>query len=195
MTSPDRCVILKLWKREYTRSAEVGWVLLYPADGRISSERRGEEYTGLIEGIGFGVFTCILYLTNVRKSMDISHKMEILLFSQNGDRCFMNYDKLEFLAKEKGVSKTFLCQIVGRERYYLRDCKKNCIVPPDEYVEAWANALGSSVAYLMDETDDPSPTKKEPVQALSEEEEVVLQILRTMSIEQKLNLIEYLKGM
>ena len=105
----------------------------------------------------------------------------------------MNYDKLEFLAKEKGVSKTFLCQIVGRERYYLRDCKKNCIVPPDEYVEAWANALGSSVAYLTDETDDPSPKEKEPVQALDEVEAAVLEILRTMTVEEKLDLIEYLK--
>jgi hypothetical protein len=105
----------------------------------------------------------------------------------------MNYDKLELLAKEKGISKTFLCQIVGRERYYLRDCKKNCIVPPDEYVEAWANALGSSVEYLTDKTDDPAPKEKEPVQALSEEDDLILQILHSMTVEEKLDLIEYLR--
>ena len=45
----------------------------------------------------------------------------------------------------------------------------------------------------MDETDDPSPKEKEPVQALSEEEDLILQILRTMTVEEKLDLIEYLK--
>lgn len=52
LTTASQRVILKLWKREYTRSAEVGWVLLYPAAERIYSARRGEEYTGLIGGSG-----------------------------------------------------------------------------------------------------------------------------------------------
>lgn len=64
----------------------------------------------------------------------------------------MNYDKLESMAKEKGVSKTFLCQIVGRERYYLRDCKKNNFIPPEEHIAAWADALGTTVDYLTDRT-------------------------------------------
>lgn len=65
----------------------------------------------------------------------------------------MNYDKLESLAKEKGISKTFLCQIVGRERYYLRDCKKNNFVPPEEHIQLWADALGTTVDYLTDKTE------------------------------------------
>lgn len=74
----------------------------------------------------------------------------------------MNYDKLESLAKEKGVSKTFLCQIVGRERYYLRDCKKNSFIPPQEHIEAWADALSTTVEYLTDKTDQKEkPTQKE----------------------------------
>lgn len=74
----------------------------------------------------------------------------------------MNYDKLEALVKEKGVSKTFLCQIVGRERYYLRDCKKNNFIPPDEHIAAWADALGTTVDYLTDKTNQKEkPTPKE----------------------------------
>ena len=39
-------------KRIHARSAEVGWVLVYRAGGRIYSARQGEEYTGLIGGSG-----------------------------------------------------------------------------------------------------------------------------------------------
>jgi hypothetical protein len=62
------CYTQVVEKRIHARSAEVGWVSLYPAAGRIYSVRRGEEYTGLIGGIGFGVFTCILYLGFPKKS-------------------------------------------------------------------------------------------------------------------------------
>ena len=100
--------------------------------------------------------------------MWISHKNENLHISQNGDGDFMNYDKLETLAKARGVSKTYLCQIVGRERYYLRDCKKNSFVPPREHIEAWAASLGTTVEYLTDQTDDPIPKNTDELLALLE---------------------------
>lgn len=78
----------------------------------------------------------------------------------------MNYDKLEALVKEKGVSKTFLCQIVGRERYYLRDCKKNNFIPPDEHIAAWADALGTTVEYLTDQTNQKEKTADLPADAI-----------------------------
>lgn len=65
----------------------------------------------------------------------------------------MNYAKLENLAKEKGISKTHLCQLVGRERYYIRDCKNKNTEPPNDYIEAWAKALGTTPEYLTDQTD------------------------------------------
>ena len=78
----------------------------------------------------------------------------------------MNYDKLEALVKEKGVSKTFLCQIVGRERYYLRDCKKNNFIPPDEHIAAWADALGTTVEYLTDQTNQKEKPADLPADAI-----------------------------
>lgn len=78
----------------------------------------------------------------------------------------MNYDKLEALVKEKGVSKTFLCQIVGRERYYLRDCKKNNFIPPDEHIAAWADALGTTVDYLTDKTNQKEKPADLPADAI-----------------------------
>ena len=104
----------------------------------------------------------LLYLTFVRMSTTFSHIFENHLISQKGELDFMNYDKLEALAKEKGVSKTFLCQIVGRERYYLRDCKKNNFIPPEEHIKAWADALSTTADYLTDKTDQKEkPTSSE----------------------------------
>lgn len=78
----------------------------------------------------------------------------------------MNYDKLEALVKEKGVSKTFLCQIVGRERYYLRDCKKNNFIPPDDHIAAWADALGTTADYLTDKTNQKEKPADLPADAI-----------------------------
>lgn len=75
----------------------------------------------------------------------------------------MNYDKLESLAKSKGVSKTHLCQLVGRERYYLRDCKNKNTEPPEDYVMTWADALGTTVDYLTDKTEQ----KEKPTDEVS----------------------------
>lgn len=75
----------------------------------------------------------------------------------------MNYDKLESLAKEKGISKTHLCQLVGKSWYYLRDCKKANAEPPEDYIKAWADALGTTVEYLTDKTDD----KNKPTDTVS----------------------------
>ncbi len=86
----------------------------------------------------------------------------------------MNYDKLEELAKEKGVSKTFLCQIVGRERYYLRDCKKNNFMPPEDHIIAWAKALGTTVEYLTDKTDQ----KDKPVEIPTDRMELNAYLLK-----------------
>lgn len=66
-------------------------------------------------------------------------------------------------------------------------------VPGGASLTRIADYFEVGVDYLMYRTDDPSPTKKEPVQALSEEDDLILQILRTMTVEEKLDLIEYLK--
>lgn len=66
----------------------------------------------------------------------------------------MNYDKLESLAKERGISKTHLCQLVGRERYYLRDCKNRGVEPPEDHIKTWADALGTTADYLTDKSED-----------------------------------------
>lgn len=104
-----------------------------------------------------------------------------------------NIDKIKTLAREKGVKIKYICSQLGLAETYLSNVKNGKDRMTQERLEQIAEILGTTVAYLTDETDDPSPTKKEPVQALDEVEELVLQILRTMTVEEKLDLIEYLK--
>lgn len=103
-----------------------------------------------------------------------------------------NIDKIKALAREKGVKIKYICSQLGLAETYLSNVKNGKDRMTQERLEQIAAILETTVAYLTDETDDPSPKEKEPVQALSEEEEVVLQILRTMTVEEKLDLIEYL---
>ena len=104
-----------------------------------------------------------------------------------------NIDKIKTLAREKGVKIKYICSQLGLAETYLSNVKNGKDRMTQERLEQIAEILGTTVAYLTDETDDPSPTKKEPVQALDEVEAAVLEILRTMTVEEKLDLIEYLK--
>ena len=65
----------------------------------------------------------------------------------------LQIDRISELAKEKGVSKSHLCALVGRKPYYLVDLSKHGTQPPAETVAVWADALGTTPAYLMGETD------------------------------------------
>ena len=104
-----------------------------------------------------------------------------------------NIDKIKTLAREKGVKIKYICSQLGLAETYLSNVKNGKDRMTQERLEQIAEILGTTVAYLTDETDDPAPKEKEPVQVLDEVEELVLQILRTMTVEEKLDLIEYLK--
>lgn len=104
-----------------------------------------------------------------------------------------NIDKIKTLAREKGVKIKYICSQLGLAETYLSNVKNGKDRMTQERLEQIAEILETTVAYLTDETDDPAPKEKEPVEALDEVEELVLQILRTMTVEEKLDLIEYLK--
>ena len=104
-----------------------------------------------------------------------------------------NIDKIKTLAREKGVKIKYICSQLGLAETYLSNVKNGKDRMTQERLEQIAEILGTTVAYLTDETDNPAPKEKEPVEALDEVEELVLQILRTMTVEEKLDLIEYLK--
>lgn len=104
-----------------------------------------------------------------------------------------NIDKIKALAREKGVKIKYICSQLGLSETYLSNVKNGKDRMTQERLEQIASILETTVEYLTDETDDPLPKEKEPVQALDEVEQEVISILRGMSIEQKLDLIEYLR--
>lgn len=64
-----------------------------------------------------------------------------------------NYDKLDEAIEKSGKTKTYLCNKLGRPRYYLRDVirQKNAISLENQQI--LAEELGVSVEWLNDESD------------------------------------------
>lgn len=74
----------------------------------------------------------------------------------------VNIDKIKALAKEKGVSITFLCQAIGQGAYYFNDVKRRNGSIPDDRLAIIADTLGTTVDYLTDKTDQKEkPTSSE----------------------------------
>lgn len=68
----------------------------------------------------------------------------------------MNTDRIRTLAKSQGKSVTYICKLIGRPKYYLNDIdKKDDRMISDEDLKTLAINLGTTVAYLKGETDDP----------------------------------------
>ncbi len=74
-----------------------------------------------------------------------------------------NISKVKSLAKEKGLKIGFLCKQIGMEDTYIYDCSRGKNRMTDDRLAKIAEILGTSVAYLNDETDDPAPIPGEPI--------------------------------
>lgn len=105
-------------------------------------------------------------------------------------------NRFKDLCKKQGIKQSALFEMVDRPRTYSSDLKKVKNVPA-EYVEAWAAALHTTPAYLMGETDDPSPeTKKEPTgiaDGLTEEDRELIEAFRAASPEKRQAILALLK--
>ena len=82
-----------------------------------------------------------------------------------------NFERIQQLRKEKGITLKYLCEIVGERRAYISDCALKGINPPQGHIEKWASALNTSPAYLMGETDDPEPQAAPRIQMDDTEKE------------------------
>lgn len=90
-----------------------------------------------------------------------SYFFRILHFAYLGVIIMFNLDRLEGMAKEQGVTKTHLCSLVGRPKYYLNDIKNKGLSVPESYIEAWSEALHTTPEYLKGETDVKEKTPAE----------------------------------
>lgn len=76
----------------------------------------------------------------------------------------VNFDKIKELSKKYGLKQGYICEQIGKTRTFLRDASygKTTITPNN--LAIIADLLHTTPEYLMDETDDPAPIKKESSQ-------------------------------
>lgn len=107
------------------------------------------------------------------------------------------FDRLAELSKIHKRSASYLCSLIPRANNYINDLKRQQRTPPIDVVETWAAALHTTPAYLMGETDDPSPeTKKEPAgmaDGLTEEDRELIEAFRAASPEKRQAILALLK--
>ena len=68
----------------------------------------------------------------------------------------LNFTKVKALGKEKGLSMSFLASKVGEDPSYLLKVSKGQRKINEHKIKIIADLLGTSFAYLVDATDDPS---------------------------------------
>lgn len=66
-------------------------------------------------------------------------------------------DRVESLITENGIKKGAFCAMLGRGRTWIDDWKRGRSLPDENTISRIAEVLQTTPAYLMGETDDPSP--------------------------------------
>ena len=75
----------------------------------------------------------------------------------------VNISKIRAIASEKGVKLTFIIEQLGlKSRTYFQDIEKRQGDISDDRLSLIAEILGTTLEYLRDETEDPSPKQKKP---------------------------------
>lgn len=95
----------------------------------------------------------------------------------------IDFDRLDTLIKETGKKKNYLCGLLGRGEYYIRDARNKNIDIPAEYVAIWADELSTTVDYLQGYTD----VKEKPTAGAVSFEDVV-KAVKSMDREQLVKL-------
>jgi hypothetical protein len=95
----------------------------------------------------------------------------------------IDFDRLDALIKETGKKKNYLCGLLGRGEYYIRDARNKNIDIPAEYVAIWADELSTTVDYLQGYTD----VKEKPTAGAVSFEDVV-KAVKSMDREQLVKL-------
>lgn len=102
-----------------------------------------------------------------------------------------NIDRIKNLAKEKGIKIKYICAQLGLAETYLSNVKNGKDRMTNDRLSRIAVMLDTTVDYLADVTDDPTPKKKEPVEALDPIDVEILQALRDLSVEDLRKVLEY----
>lgn len=103
----------------------------------------------------------------------------------------VNINKIKDTCKSKGIKQGFLCAQLGVAKGYFNDVERGKNSMSDDRIAKVAEILGVSVAYLTDETDDPSPVSGEPIPKSDVEkmQDMAVDMLRKLDDMQHLKMV------
>lgn len=70
-------------------------------------------------------------------------------------------ERIKAMAKQQGITQTFLCKQIGKRATYLNEVKLGKDRIHDNEIEVIASILNTTPAYLRGEIDDPEPPAAE----------------------------------
>lgn len=107
-------------------------------------------------------------------------------------------ERIKAVAKQQGVTQTFLCKRIGKRATYLNEVKLGKDRIHDNEVEVIASILNTTPAYLRGDTDDPAPVRSEAIKiSTSPTKKELIDAINAMSDEQAelfLKLIKQVKN-
>ena len=104
-----------------------------------------------------------------------------------------NYDRMNALARSKGIKKAHICRELGKNLYYLRDSEKNKADISGITLLRIADILGTTPEYLTGETDSGETVGL--LQSLRDEDRALLEVARGMTPEQVALMTEFARKM
>lgn len=106
----------------------------------------------------------------------------------------VNIDKIKTRAKDQGIKISFLCSQINKAHTFFSDAQRGKITITPDHVKVISEILGTSPAYLMDETDDPAPIKKESngYGGLSEDKQSLIDLIVSIDDQQTIHAIKLL---
>lgn len=109
----------------------------------------------------------------------------------------LKIERVEQLIISNGLKKGAFCAMLDHSRTWIDDWKRGRSLPDKNTICRIASVLHTTPAYLMGETDDPSPeTKKEPAgmaDGLTEEDRELIEAFRAASPEKRQAILALLK--
>lgn len=103
----------------------------------------------------------------------------------------VNIARVRAIAKEKGIKIGYICDQLGMKNSYLADVANGKNSMSDERITKIAEILGTTYAYLTDETDDPAPVIGEPIPKSDIEklQDMTIDMVRQLDDLQKLKMV------
>ena len=103
----------------------------------------------------------------------------------------VNIARVRAIAKEKGIKIGYICDQLGMKNSYLADVANGKNSMSDERITKIAEILGTTHAYLTDQTDDPAPVIGEPIPKsdLEKLQDMTIDMVRRLDDLQKLKMV------